>query len=91
MRRVFCSAVVLGAGLALCGASNLAAQTANPNSSEAARACAGLTGIRNVTILSAGLAAAKGSTPEYCYVRGLIQPAIHFHMQLHNTRGLALA
>ena len=56
------------------------AQSAAP--SEKARACSALTAIRNLTILSAGLMPAKGSTPEYCYVRGLIQPAIHFHVQL---------
>ena len=58
------------------------AQSAAPSHPERARACSALTAVRNLTILSANLVPAKGSTPEYCYVRGLIQPAIHFHVQL---------
>ena len=68
--------------LLLAGSNVLAAQTGNLNSSEREKACQALANIRNLTVLSANLVAAKGATPEYCYVRGLIAPAIHFHVQL---------
>jgi feruloyl esterase len=73
------SVMVSLAMLLLAGSSDLAAQTPAPDK---ARACSALAAIRNLTILSADLVAAKGATPEYCYVRGLIHPAIHFHAQL---------
>jgi len=47
-----------------------------------ASGCQNLKGVRNLTILSARLVAAAGSIPDYCYVRGLIAPAIHYHLQL---------
>jgi len=73
------SATVL---LLLANGSQMAAQTAGPNSSNPERACQALTGIRDLTIISASLVDAKGSTPQYCYVRGVINPAIHYHLQL---------
>jgi len=82
MKRLRYSVMVSLAVLALASPNDLAAQNSAPNVSETARACSALTSIRNLTILSADLVAAKGSTPEYCYVRGLIQPAIHYHLQL---------
>ncbi len=45
-------------------------------------ACRAMMKIANLTILSAELVPAKGSTPEYCHVTGLIAPAIRWHMQL---------
>jgi hypothetical protein len=45
-------------------------------------ACRAMMQIPNLTILSADLVDAKGSTPRYCHVTGLIGPAIHWHMQL---------
>jgi len=50
--------------------------------SEAQAACRALVGIPNLTILSAELREADGSAPQQCYVRGLISPAIHYHVQL---------
>jgi tannase/feruloyl esterase len=51
-------------------------------SSDDAAACRALMNVANLTILSAEIVPAKGSTPEYCHVLGLIGPAIHWHMQL---------
>ncbi len=68
--------------LLLAGSNSLAAQNAGPNLSEKERACLALANVRNLTILSAKLVEAKGATPQYCYVRGLISPAIHYHVQL---------
>ncbi len=46
------------------------------------RSCLALENLANLTILSAKVIEANGSTPRYCYVRGLISPAIHYHVQL---------
>ena len=45
-------------------------------------ACRALARVRNLTILSAELLEADGSAPRQCYVRGLISPAIQYHVQL---------
>ena len=45
-------------------------------------ACRALINVPNLTILSADIVAAKGNTPEYCHVTGIIPPGIHWHMQL---------
>ena len=37
---------------------------------------------QNLTILSAELRENSGGSEPYCYVRGLISPAIHWHAQL---------
>ena len=50
--------------------------------SEEELACLALTDIRNLTITSAELVPAVDSTPQYCYVKGVISPAILFHVQL---------
>ena len=50
--------------------------------SEEEAACLALTGLRNLTITSAELVAVTDSTPQYCYVRGVISPAISYHVQL---------
>lgn len=44
--------------------------------------CKALASIPNLTLISAELRSATDSTPQYCYVRGLISPAIHYHVQL---------
>ena len=43
--------------------------------------CEALLHLRNLTITHAGLAEATGGTP-YCYIKGVLPPAIHFHVQL---------
>ncbi len=50
--------------------------------SEAELACLALIGVRNLTITSAELIDATDSTPQYCYVKGVILPAIKYHVQL---------
>jgi len=67
---------------AVLAASGGFAQTTDQALSKEESACRALTNIRNLTILSAELRPATGSTPPYCYVRGLISPAIHYHVQL---------
>ncbi|MDA1372450.1 MAG: tannase/feruloyl esterase family alpha/beta hydrolase [Proteobacteria bacterium] len=47
-----------------------------------AQACEALQDIRNLTITSAAIRANSQSDASYCYVRGIISPAIHFHAQL---------
>ncbi|MEE2823063.1 MAG: tannase/feruloyl esterase family alpha/beta hydrolase [Acidobacteriota bacterium] len=44
--------------------------------------CLALTRINNLTITSAELMEATDSMPQYCYVKGLIAPAIFYHVQL---------
>ncbi|MGH9784558.1 MAG: tannase/feruloyl esterase family alpha/beta hydrolase, partial [Terriglobia bacterium] len=46
------------------------------------RACQALVDTPNLTITSARLREAAGSTPAYCYVKGTISPAIQYHVQL---------
>ena len=50
--------------------------------SEDELACLALTETRNLNITSAALVPATESTPQYCYVKGSISPAILFHVQL---------
>jgi len=51
---------------------------ANP---DVAAACAAVADMRNLTLVSAELRETEGGRP-YCYVRGVIPPAIGFHVQL---------
>ena len=52
-----------------------------PAPADADRAgCEALLHVRNLTIIHAGLAEAGGVA--YCYVKGILPPAIHFHVQL---------
>ena len=44
-------------------------------------ACAALRNIRNLTVTSAELTEAPGGR-SHCYVKGILPPAIHFHVQL---------
>jgi len=67
--------------LLLAGSNCSAAQSAAPDMSEKEKACLALAGARNLTILSARLMHAAGAASQYCYVRGLISPAIHYHVQ----------
>ena len=50
--------------------------------SDAENACRALIDTPNLTIISARLQAADGTTPSYCYIRGLIRPGIQYHAQL---------
>ena len=81
MRRalVFASAVIIWILLADNG---LTAENADQALLKEDTACRELTKLPNLTILSAELVAAADSTPQYCHVRGLISPAILWHMQL---------
>ena len=89
MDRLRYTAMTLVTALFLAGSGEaLALPQAGGDRSEKQRACSALTGIRNLTIISASLVNARGTTPEYCYVRGLITPAIHFHLQLPLPEGL---
>jgi len=61
----------------------LTAQAQTPEvSASDAEACAALQQLPDLTILSARLMPATGSVPAYCYVRGLIAPSTHYHVQL---------
>jgi feruloyl esterase len=67
--------------LVLCGGSPaVAAEAADSSKDEAA--CAAMAEARNLTIISASLRTLQGSETKYCYVRGLIPPGIHYHVQL---------
>lgn len=46
------------------------------------QACAALSNVRDLTLLSSQLRNNPASNEPYCYVRGLISPAIHYHVQL---------
>ena len=45
-------------------------------------ACEALVGTLNLTLASAQLVEATDSTPQYCYVKGIISPGIVYHVQL---------
>ena len=74
------SVLILVFAVAFATGSRAKAEVADQASDAAA--CRTTMNIPNLTILSAELVPAKGSTPDYCHVRGLIAPAIHWHMQL---------
>jgi len=46
------------------------------------QACSALQDVRNLTITSASLRDNQQGADPYCYVKGIISPAIHFHAQL---------
>ncbi len=71
-------AVILALGLAV--AANAAQRPNREQPTDDEAACKGLLQIPNLTILSADLGEAKGSTPEYFHVTGLIAPAIRWHV-----------
>jgi feruloyl esterase len=75
------SAVLLAVGIVVMPP--LFAQEPRPvPPSDAPSTCRALLDTPNLTILSADFTPAKGNTPEYCHVTGLIPPGIHWHMQL---------
>src|SRR5688572_3618441 len=53
---------------------------ADTNKDEAG--CKALLRINNLTMISAEVRTAANSSQQYCYVRGLISPAIQYHVQL---------
>ena len=61
--------------------SSFSAQAQNISAMEQT-ACERLGDIRNLTITAATIRQNDQSTEPYCYVRGIIAPAIHFHAQL---------
>lgn len=69
----------LSLALVLLGSNPAFAQQINP-AQEAA--CNSLQQLRNLTITSAAIRENALSDQPYCYVRGIISPAIHFHAQL---------
>ncbi len=82
--------VVLAALLAAALDSGAAARTqgepvASPQDAAAADAdragCEALLHLRNLTITYAGLSESAGGA-SYCYAKGILPPAIHFHVQL---------
>lgn len=56
-------------------------QTGAAQPGKAASACGNLLEARDLTLLSAAIRQTPGGV-SYCYVRGLIYPAIHYHAQL---------
>ena len=74
--------VVLAALIATAVPSASAAGTQDAAATAADRAgCEALLHLRNLTVTYAGLAETGGRT-SYCYVKGILPPAIHFHVQL---------
>lgn len=64
------------------GANLLAVNVSVAAESDAALACQALANARDLTVLSSALKPAAGNTPSHCYVRGLIAPSTHYHVQL---------
>lgn len=60
----------------------LAWQVADAASQAEHAACEALVEMPNLTITSAEITRATATTPEYCYLRGSISPAIRYHVQL---------
>jgi feruloyl esterase len=79
MDRTKCWLGVLVASLGLWGGSELRGSEAV---SEAEMACQAMVQTRNLTLTSAQLVEPTASTPEYCYLKGIISPAIRYHVQL---------
>ena len=69
---VFCASLGISYGTSQ-GAENLA---------RGQSACEALMWTRNLTITLAQVVEAADSTPRYCYVKGVISPAISYHVQL---------
>jgi feruloyl esterase len=59
-----------------------ARQKVDQPSSETEQACLALAELPNLTIIYVRLKPASPSTPTYCYVKGIISPAIQYHVQL---------
>ncbi|MBI2820692.1 MAG: tannase/feruloyl esterase family alpha/beta hydrolase [Acidobacteria bacterium] len=67
---------------AMGGNAAVASPAADAAASKEEAGCKALLNIPNLTMIAADLLPASGGTPQYCYVRGLISPAIHYHVQL---------
>ena len=78
LKHSYLLALCLIAGLAVSPNGSLA-QTATL---EQTQDCEALQQVRNLTITEATVRANDQSDSSYCYVRGIISPAIHFHAQL---------
>ena len=77
-RQAILPALALTAAFLISPTASLAQQaTANQ-----IQACESLRQLRNLTITEAGVRDNDQSDSAYCYVRGIISPAIHFHAQL---------
>ncbi len=77
-RQAILPALALTAAFLISPTASLAQQaTANQ-----IQACESLRQLRNLTITEAGMRDNDQSDSAYCYVRGIISPAIHFHAQL---------
>jgi len=60
----------------------LLSNSAAAQSASDVAACENLLDLRNLTITRAGIRENQQDGSSYCYVRGIISPAIHFHAQL---------
>ncbi|MEE2822926.1 MAG: tannase/feruloyl esterase family alpha/beta hydrolase [Acidobacteriota bacterium] len=69
---------------ALCSSSNISyGAMQDPDAqSQSQSACEALTWIPDLTITLARIMESTDSTPRYCYVKGIISPAISYHVQL---------
>ena len=77
MRRLTALVVVMVGFLGM----NEAAVLAQKASAMEKAGCEALRYIRNLTVVSSEIAETESGV-EYCYVRGVLPPAIHFHVQL---------
>ncbi len=78
-RRLSLTSLALLLGFALTASSNSQAQSL---SADEQAACENLVLLRNLTITLATARINPEDGNSYCYVRGIISPAIHFHAQL---------
>jgi hypothetical protein len=81
MKQVFCRAVITGLLISLIGLRPASGQAQSFDAAQRAR-CEKLVDVGNLTITSARLVAQTGSTPPYCYAKGLISAGIRYHVQL---------
>lgn len=79
--RRYPSQVAIALATALSSLVSFSAQGQNSGSTDLA-ACERLRDLTNLTITAATIRENDQSTEPYCYVRGIISPAIHFHAQL---------
>jgi hypothetical protein len=76
------SGMLIAAGIILVLPAIGLSQSATLNPSVSIQACQALGELRNLTITSASIRDNDQGWEPYCYVRGIISPAIHFHAQL---------
>lgn len=65
-----------------CAATLLLALPATADEETDRATCESLIGTRNLTITEATMMSATARAPTYCYVKGIISPAIGYHVQL---------